>query len=170
MKLLTKKTGLSFAAAIAVFLLSVSASALLPTHECGFCHSLHGSDTGFVPRSDQVNLEVLCMGCHLTANGATDAVQPHRADNAGSYAKHYVTCSDCHDVHDNMPNWRLNDSGHATHDDSLGRDGTDIPFSGWPVGVNTKMVGREDPDGETPYAIIITREADFDKDGTTDRK
>lgn len=161
-------SGLAVMASLVLFI--SSAQALLPTHECGFCHSVHGVDTGFVPRSDQVNLEVLCLGCHLTANGSTDAVQPHRTDNAGSYAKHYVTCSDCHEVHDNMPNWRLNDPNHATHDDSLGRDGTDIRFDGWPVGVNTKMVGREDPDGETPYAIIITREADFDKNGTPDRK
>jgi hypothetical protein len=32
------------------------------------------------------------------------------------------------------------------------------------------MVGREDPDGETPYAIIITREADFNQDGIPDRR
>lgn len=165
-----KKAVLSLVSTGAILLLSAGAFALLPTHDCGFCHSLHGSDTGFVPRSDPVNLEVLCMGCHLTANGSTDAVQPHRGDNANSYAKHYVTCTDCHEVHDNMPNWRANDPNHATHDNSLGRDGTDIPLDGWPVGVNTKMVGREDPDGETPYAIIITREADFNKDGIPDRK
>ncbi len=157
-------------AAAAFLLFSAIANALLPTHDCGFCHSLHGSDTGFVPRSDQVSMEVLCLGCHLTANGNTDAVQPHRSDDGGSYPRHYITCTDCHEVHDNMPNWRLNDPNHATHDDSLGRDGTDVPLAGWPVGVNTKMVGREDPDGTTPYAIIITREADYDKDGVPDRK
>ena len=170
MNKLMKKLSSAVAAAIAFLFFSAGANALLPSHDCGFCHSLHGSDTGFVPRSDPVNLEVLCMGCHLTANGNTDPVQPHRGDNSNSYAKHYVTCSDCHEVHDNMPNWRVNDTSHATHDDSLGRDGTDIPLAGWPVGVNTKMVGREDPDGETPYAIIITREADFDKNGIPDRK
>ncbi len=165
-----KKVALYLTFMVAILLLSAGAFALLPTHDCGFCHSLHGSDTGFVPRSDPVNMEVLCMGCHLTANGATDAVQPHRTDDGSGYAEHYITCTDCHEVHDNMPNWRLNDPNHATHDDSLGRDGTDIPLAGWPVGVNTKMVGREDPDGVTPYAIIITREADFDKDGVPDRK
>ena len=60
--------------AIVLLLASGNAHALLPTHECGYCHSLHGSDTGFVPRSDPVNIEVLCMGCHLTANGTTAAV------------------------------------------------------------------------------------------------
>lgn len=148
-------------------LFSTDTPALLDKHECGFCHSLHGSDTGFVPRSDPVNLEVLCMGCHLTANGATAAVQPHRSD--GTYAEHYITCSDCHEVHDNLPNWRLNDPNHASDDDLAGRDGTDVRPAGWPVGVNTKLVGREDPDGETPYAIIITREADYNKDGVPDR-
>lgn len=170
MSKLMKKVSSAVASAVAFLILSASAYALLPTHDCGFCHDLHGSDTGFVPRSDQVSMEVLCMGCHLTANGATDAVQPHRTDDGSGYAEHYITCTDCHEVHDSMPNWRLNDPNHATHDDSLGRDGTDIPLAGWPVGVNTKMVGREDPDGETPYAVIITREADFDKNGIPDRK
>jgi predicted CXXCH cytochrome family protein len=148
-------------------LFSGSAQALLPTHECGYCHSLHGSDTGFVPRTDQINMEVLCMGCHLTANGATAAVQPHRDD--GGYPAHYVTCTDCHEVHDNMPNWRLNDPNHAADDDAAGRNGTDVRPLGWPVGYNTEMVGREDPDGETPYAIIITKERDMNKDGVPDR-
>lgn len=153
---------------VAALLLSPNISqALLEKHDCGFCHSLHGSDTGFVPRSDSINLEVLCMGCHLTANGSTAAVQPHRTD--GTYAEHYITCSDCHDVHDNQPNWRLNDPNHVADDNLAGRDGTDIRPDGWPVGVNTKMLGRQDPDGETPYAIIITKEKDFNKDGVPDR-
>lgn len=153
--------------AIVLLLPSDNAHALLPTHECGYCHSLHGSDTGFVPRSDPVNIEVLCMGCHLTANGTTAAVQPHRGE--GSYPEHYSTCTDCHEVHDNMPNWRLNDPNHVADDNAAGRDGTDTRPGGWPVGVNTKMVGREDPDGETPYAIIITKERDMNKDGIPDR-
>jgi hypothetical protein len=151
----------------ALLLFSGGALALMSKHECGFCHSLHGADTGLVPRSDPVNLEVLCMGCHLTANGATAAVQPHRNDSG--YPAFHVTCSDCHEVHDNMPNWRLNDPGHAAEDDIAGRDGTDVRPDGWPTGVNTEMVGREDPDGETPYAMIITKHADYDKDGVPDR-
>lgn len=153
--------------ALVLLLVSGNAHALLPTHECGYCHSLHGSDTGFVPRSDPVNIEVLCMGCHLTANGNTAAVQPHRDD--GGYPAHYSTCTDCHEVHDNMPNWRLNDPNHVADDNAAGRDGTDTRPGGWPVGVNTKMVGREDPDGETPYAIILTKERDMNKDGVPDR-
>jgi predicted CXXCH cytochrome family protein len=151
----------------ALLLFSGSSQALMAKHQCGFCHSLHGSATGLVPRSDQINMEVLCMGCHLTANGGTAAVQPHRND--GGYPEFHVTCTDCHEVHDNMPNWRLNDPLHAVQDDVAGRDGTEVRPGGWPAGYNTKMIGREDPDGETPYAIIITKEADYDKDGTPDR-
>ena len=150
-----------------LLLFAGSSQALLSKHECGFCHSLHGSETSFVPRSDSINLEVLCMGCHLTANGDTAPVQPHRSD--GTYAEHYVTCADCHEVHDNMPNWRLNDPDHVADDNLAGRDGTDTRPDGWPVGINTKMIGREDPDDETPYAIIITKEADYNKDGIPDR-
>jgi len=164
---LTRSVFSGLVATASLLLFFGTADALMGKHECGFCHSLHGADTGFVPRSDQINMEVLCMGCHLTANGATAAVQPHKDD--GGYPAHYVTCTDCHEVHDNMENWRLNDPTHAADDDAAGRDGTDVRPGGWPVGVNTKMVGREDPDGETPYAIIITKERDMNKDGVPDR-
>ena len=163
---------------IAVFSLTIlfagmmvtdQAEALLANHECSFCHSLHGGTSALVPLNSPTNIEVLCMSCHLTANGATDAVQPHRTDNSKDpYPRHYITCTDCHEVHDNMPNWRLNDPNHASHDDSLGRIGETGP-TGWPVGYNAKMIGREDPDDETPYAIIITREADYNKDSIPDR-
>lgn len=153
---------------LTALLFSTAAQALLSTHECGYCHSLHGSDTGFVPRTDQVSMEVLCLGCHMTANGSTAAVQPHRTAN-GSYPDHYVTCTSCHEVHDNMPNWRLNDPDHVADDNLAGRDGTDVRPDGWPVGVNTKMVGRQDPDGETLYAMILTLEADYDQNGVPDR-
>ena len=146
------------------------AEALLAKHECSFCHTLHGGTSSLVPLNSPTNIEVLCMSCHLTANGTTDAVQPHRTDDSREpYPRHYITCIDCHEVHDNMPNWRLNDPNHASHDDALGRTGGDVRPSGWPVGVNDKMVGRGDPDNETPYAIIITREADYNKDGIPDR-
>lgn len=133
------------------------AEALLPTHQCAFCHSLHGSSSAssFVPLNSPTNLEVLCLGCHLTANGATDAVQPHRTGSG--YAEFYVTCSDCHNIHDNMQNWRFGDPSHA--------DGhADVT-----TGVNVKMIGTQDPDGLTPYAVIRTREKDFNQNGIPDR-
>ena len=75
---LTRSVFSSLVATASLLLFFGTADALMGKHECGFCHSLHGADTGFVPRSDQINMEVLCMGCHLTANGATAAVQPHK--------------------------------------------------------------------------------------------
>lgn len=138
-------------------LASNDAEALLSTHQCTFCHSLHGnsSTSSFVPQNSPTNLEVLCLGCHLTANGATDAVQPHRTGSG--YAEFYVTCSDCHNIHDNMQNWRFGDPSHA--------DGhADVT-----TGVNVKMIGTQDPDGNTPYAVIRTREKDFNQNGIPDR-
>lgn len=149
-------------------LTSNEAEALLATHQCTFCHSLHGSSStsSFVPQNSPTNIEVLCLGCHLTANGATAAVQPHRTGEsdgaAGFTGNYYVTCRDCHNIHDNMPNWR------AGHSDAPDNDGSPPP-NGWVDGTNAKMVGREDPDAVTPYAIIQTREADFDKNGIPDR-
>ena len=163
-----RRTLLAVATTIVILLSATGVNAVLPTHECTYCHSVHGSGNSapFVPLSDALNIEVLCMGCHLTANGATAAVQPHRND--GGYPALHVTCTDCHEVHDNMENWRVNDPTHAANDDLAGRDGTDVRPNGWPIGINTEMVGREDPDGETPYAIIITKRADYDKDGVPD--
>lgn len=142
---------------MAGMLTSNDAEALLPTHQCTFCHSLHGSSStsSLVPLNSPTNLEVLCLGCHLTANGATDPVQPHRTGSG--YAEFYVTCSDCHNIHDNMQNWRFGDPSHA--------DGhADVT-----TGVNVKMIGTEDPDGLTPYAVIRTREKDFNKNSIPDR-
>ena len=136
-------------------MVSDQAEALLAKHDCNFCHSLHGGTSSLVPLNSPTNIEVLCMSCHLTANGATDAVQPHRDD--GGYAAFHQTCTQCHEVHDNMPNWR---SGDPSHIDS-GTSGTE--------GINVKMIGREDPDGDTPYAIILTNEKDFNKNGIPDR-
>ena len=48
-------------------------------------------------------------------------------------AQFYVTCTDCHEVHDNMENWRFGDS-----------------YQNGTVGINVKMIGREDPEGDTP--------------------
>lgn len=159
----------SLAATAALLLFSGSAQAVMPKHQCAFCHSVHGADTGFVPRSDQISAEVLCMGCHLTANGTTQAVQPHRGDGS-TYPDHYSTCTDCHEVHDNMPNWRANDPTHAAQDTAAGRNGEVRP-DGWPVGVNTKLIGREDPatTNRSPYAIVLTKERDLNKDGVPDR-
>lgn len=168
MNRILRKNVSAIVAAVAFLLLAASAYALLPTHNCTDCHNLHGSSGApLVPSRDSLNLEVLCLGCHLTANGATDPVQPHRTDSG--YPEYYITCNDCHGIHDNMPNWRSTDIlAHETGDDAQGRNG-DIRFDGWPVGVNAKMIGREDVDGETPFAIIITKEADLDKDGVPDR-
>ena len=161
-------------AAAMALLASTPAEALLEKHDCTFCHSLHGGTSSFVPDNSPTNLEVLCLGCHLTAidgtdpdSITTDPVQPHRtgeaSGGAGFMGAYYVTCSNCHAVHDNQPNWR---AGHS--DTADGNDGSPPP-TGWVEGINAKMIGREDPDGETPYAIIQTREADFDKNGIPDR-
>jgi hypothetical protein len=164
-------------AATTGLLAATPAEALLDKHNCSFCHSLHGGptpggSTQFVPEFSPTNVEVLCLGCHFNAvdgslppyNSDTDgvpaaAVQPHRSD--GSHPEFHVTCIDCHEHHDNMENWLSDASAppHQTHD---------AAFPGIP-GVNQKMIGSKDPDGLTPYAVIRTREKDFDRNGIPDR-
>ena len=172
-----KISALALIAAAAGLLASTPAEALLDKHNCSFCHSLHGGptpggSTQFVPEFSPTNIEVLCLGCHFNSvdgslppyNSDTDgvpaaAVQPHRGD--GSYARHHVTCIDCHEHHDNMPNWLSDPSAplHQTHD---------VAFPGIP-GMNQKMIGGIDPDGLTPYGVVRTREKDFDRNGIPDR-
>jgi hypothetical protein len=171
--------------AVAGVLASTPAEALLDKHECFFCHSLHGGtptpggSTDFVPENSATNIEVLCLGCHVNAidgsqppyNSDTDTdiaapVQPHKTDDGSGRPEFHISCNECHEVHDNMPNWL---GSHAVH-----ADGSTNPaliggeLDGWVEGTNEKMVGREDPDGETPYAMVITKERDDDRDGVRD--
>lgn len=170
-----KIAAFALVATIAGLLASNEAEALLSKHNCTFCHSLHGAPnpqgvpTGFVPQNSPTNIEVLCLGCHFNPVDGSDpiygtdtdgiavaAVQPHRSD--GGVANYHVTCIDCHEIHDNMPNW-LDGLVDGNHDS--GQPGT--------PGTNQKMIGTRDPDGTTPYAVIRTREKDFDRNGIPDR-
>lgn len=169
-----KIAAFALVATIAGLLASNEAEALLSKHNCTFCHSLHGAPnpqgvpTGFLPQNSPTNIEVLCLGCHFNPVDGSDpiygtdtdgiavaAVQPHRSD--GGVANYHVTCIDCHEIHDNMPNWL---DGLGAHTDAS------QPGTG---GLNQKMIGTRDPDGTTPYAVIRTREKDFDRNGIPDR-
>lgn len=77
------------------------AEALLATHDCSFCHDFHGapSPSGLLKYSSS---EVLCLTCHSTINGTTDAAAPHNPRNLPSDQQGYITCRECHNPHDNI--------------------------------------------------------------------
>ncbi len=124
-------------------------------HNCNFCHSLHGGPVGdaviggssgsgnvsssLVPLDSPTNMEVLCLSCHWTFRGGADegtattkSVASHRSD--GGYPDFRVGCTDCHNKHGNMPNWRGShtDTGNST-----------VDAFGWTEGYNSLAVGRE---------------------------
>ncbi len=67
--------------------------ALLPDHECGFCHSVHGAPGS--PLLKDAQIEALCLSCHGPAGISTLKANTHVGQ----------TCMVCHTPHDNRQNW-----------------------------------------------------------------
>jgi predicted CXXCH cytochrome family protein len=79
-----------------------SIEALNPDHgTCSICHSLHGAP-GQTLTNDAV-VEVLCLSCHGPAGTATKKAEVH-ANKDGSSYNFFMTCTGCHNPHDNMGN------------------------------------------------------------------
>lgn len=101
--------GLSFsrvilqAACVAlVTLVATPGHALLAAHDCSFCHDLHGAPgTNLLSYTDT---EVLCLSCHATAIGTTEAAAVHNPALVNSDQPGYITCRECHNPHDNVVN------------------------------------------------------------------
>jgi predicted CXXCH cytochrome family protein len=97
-----------FVLIIGIFTLRISwpgsAAALNPNHgNCSICHSLHGAP-GQKLTSDAV-VEVLCLSCHGPVGAASLKAEVHKNKPSSSYAPFTMTCTDCHDPHDNRQNW-----------------------------------------------------------------
>ena len=82
----------------------VSTEALNPSHgNCSICHSLHNSPGQIL--SNNAVVEVLCLSCHGVGGTATKKAEVHKNKPSSSYAPFQMTCTDCHDPHDNRQNW-----------------------------------------------------------------
>jgi len=78
--------------------------ALNPNHTgCSTCHSFHNAP-GQKLTNDAV-VEVLCLSCHGPAGISTLKADVHKNKPSSSYAPFTMTCTDCHDAHDNRQNW-----------------------------------------------------------------
>jgi len=115
--------------------------ALNPSHECSFCHDLHGASG--TELQNETDTEVLCLTCHGSAGTSSLKAEVHFNDNNSDYDPFEITCIRCHDPHSDQPNW-LGTHVHAG-------DG-----STW-SGTNIKLVGYDGPGG---VAIIQTTEWD----------
>ena len=130
--------------------------ALLPAHDCSFCHDLHGAaGTSLLSYTDT---EVLCLSCHATAIGATSGAAVHNPNGVASNQLGYITCRECHDPHDNV----VNSQGSANiklvgikFDPSTG-----LTFP-------TARIREELPAGYGPYRpVVFTNPSQFYIDGT----
>jgi len=101
------RTRYLFAAIVLILTVSIGmmtaqrAEALIATHECSFCHDFHGaiSNTGLLKYS---STEVLCLSCHSTIVGSTEAAAVHNPQGLASNQQGYITCRECHNPHDNV--------------------------------------------------------------------
>lgn len=80
---------------------SAPVQALLASHDCSYCHNLHGgfSTTALLKYS---STEALCLSCHSVKINDTQAVAVHNPLNLASNQLGYITCRECHDPHDNV--------------------------------------------------------------------
>lgn len=90
-------------AAGAFFLWPRPARSLIASHECSFCHQLHGAPGFSLLKNPQI--EALCLTCHGPGGPSTLKADVHTNDRNSSFPPFRITCRECHDPHDNRTNW-----------------------------------------------------------------
>lgn len=116
------------------------ASALNPNHvSCSTCHNLH-SAPGQALSSEAV-VETLCLSCHGPAGIATKKAEVHTNKAGGSYS-FTMTCTDCHNPHDN----EMNDLG-----------GTNLSHVGKPLSANNGYAAINTPNSGMRDVVFESR-------------
>jgi len=94
--LLMAKTWVAFLLAI---LLPSAALALMPDHQCAFCHDLHGAAAN--PLLGESNAELVCDSCHAPGATGNNVSSLKATVHTGlSFPSNRITCLGCHDPHD----------------------------------------------------------------------
>jgi len=75
--------------------------ALLDSHECTFCHNLHGGP-GYETLLTAETSEQVCLSCHTVSINDTAAAEVHNPLGLASNQSGYITCRECHDAHSNQ--------------------------------------------------------------------
>ena len=91
---------------VSAFLLLASGSldraeALLDSHQCTFCHNLHGGP-GYETLLAAETSEQVCLSCHTVSINDTVAAEVHNPLGLASNQSGYITCRECHDAHSNQ--------------------------------------------------------------------
>lgn len=82
------------------------AFALNPSHQCSFCHNLHGAL--ITPPAQQ---QTMCLTCHGPAGTSTLKAAEHRNAQNSAYPTFNFACRNCHDPHDSLDNWQTGTTG-----------------------------------------------------------
>lgn len=86
-----------------VLLWPSSVTSLIASHQCAFCHNVHGA-TGS-PLLSNAQVETLCLTCHGPGGISTLKAEVHKNEIRSSYPAFRITCRQCHDPHDNVASW-----------------------------------------------------------------
>lgn len=123
--------------------------ALLPSHECNFCHNIHGAP-GF-SLLNNAQIETLCLTCHGPAGISTLKADTHVG----------LTCMTCHTSHDNKQNWL-----GGTNLKLIGRneDGSNIARINTPNNSIREVVFESRGDGKNVNEPTLHSFADADED------
>jgi predicted CXXCH cytochrome family protein len=131
-------------ATLALLLAPREAQSLIPSHtNCNFCHDMHGAaGLGLMTAP---TAEAVCLSCHGPGGISTLKADVHLNGRNSNYPVFRITCIQCHESHNNQPNW-------------LG-------------GTNIKTVGDDITSGGTTFARINTpnsgiREVVFESRGS----
>ncbi len=79
------------------------AQSLISSHQCNYCHNVHGALGNALLNNAQV--EALCLTCHGPGGISTLKADVHQNEARSSYPAFRISCRGCHDPHDNLRNW-----------------------------------------------------------------
>ncbi len=146
------KTEQAFASVFIVVLMLIlitpqEVQALNPSHNCAFCHSLHGSQGGHL--SKEAIDELTCLTCHGPAGSSTLKAETHQGQ----------TCMICHDAHSSLPN-----AAGGTNIKLIGRDvdGTGLAKISTPNSGIRDVVFESRGTDATPPGLALHSFADGD--------
>ena len=137
--------------------------ALNPSHiSCSTCHSLHSSPGQSL--TNEAVRETLCLSCHMAGPGIV--VSSHTNIDGSAHSSFSITCTDCHNSHNNMQNYKggtnLKQVGTRTSDSTFAR--VKLPSSAG-GGTADVIFEQRGSDADPPYDSSLRSFADGDEDG-----
>ncbi len=76
----------------------------LDTHQCSYCHTIHGGSGG-PTLLNAADVEILCQTCHGAGGTSPLKAEVHTNTRRSDYSPFYVTCIECHMPHSTLMNW-----------------------------------------------------------------